>query len=547
MRPTLTVAGCACALALMFSVPAAAVPRGSLHALAAPRYAAGGPGAVVLVRQQSKVLLRRAYGMANIELRVPMRADYVFRVGSISKTFTAVAIMQLAERGALDLDAPVRRYLPALPASWDAVTIDHLLRHASGIPNLESMPGFGTFQLQERTLDDVIAWFSKVPLEFAPGTATRYSSSGYIVLGKLIETASRQSYEAYLKQHIFAPLGLRHTAYGNQENVVAGMVSGYRNRSKTAGFIAMSVPHGAGALISTADDLAAFTLALHGGRLVSAASYARMTTPRSTGGADDIRFGYGLVVRTAGGQKLVGHSGGIEGFSADVEYDPRSKAVAVVLQNSQDDPESASRLSSALMARAFGVAMPSPRPVTLSPSRLQALTGVYPTTTTSRVIRYQKGRLTEQFNGGAPTALAMASTSEAFIPGTGRRLRFTLKNGRANSVQAYADGMPDGELALRANEDTSSHAVSAAAFAELAGEYRLTDSMDLTLSQKDGHFFMQASGQPPLEIFAESAMRFAAREVLISIEFARDSAGKVSHLTLYQGEAAIPAPRKHSQ
>jgi D-alanyl-D-alanine carboxypeptidase len=322
------------------------------------------------------------------------------------------------------------------------------------------------------------------------------------------------------------------------------MVSGYQNRRRKAGFIAMSVPHGAGALISNADDLARFTLALHGGRLVSPASYTRMVTPHAASDGEQIRFGYGLVLRNVGGQKLIGHNGGIEGFSADVEYDPAAKSVAVVLQNTQDDAENASRLTLALMARAFGKRVQSPRAVKLAPSQLQALAGVYPAVATSRVIRYQNGLLTEQFNAGAPVALAMASATEAFIPGSDRRLRFTLKNGRAVSVQAYAGGQPDGELAMRAEDIGPSHAVGETEFAQLAGDYQLTDRMDLTISQRDGRFFMQASGQPTLEIFAQSPMRFAAREVLISIEFTRDSAGKVSHLTLYQGDAVVEAPRK---
>lgn len=540
MRPTITVAGCACALALFFSTPATA----SLHAVAAPRYAAASPGAVVLVRQQDKVWLRRAYGMANVELGVPMRPGHVFRVGSISKTFTAVAVMQLAERGALELGAPVRRYLPALPASWDAVTIEHLLQHRSGIANLEHMPGFAAFQLQTRTLDEVIEWFSKAPLDFAPGTGSRYSSSGYIVLGKLIETVSQQRYEDYLQQHIFKPLGMRHTAYGHEGAVVKGMVSGYQHRARKAGFISMSVPHGAGALISNADDLARFTLALHGGRLVSAASYARMVTPHAGSAGERIRFGYGLVLRNAGGQELIGHSGGIQGFSADVEYDTAARSVAVVLQNTEDDADSASRLATALLAQAFGKPFAQPRAVVLRPAQMQALAGVYPAVATSRVIRYHNGVLTEQFNGAAPVALAMASATDAFVPGSDRRLHFTLKGARAVSVQAYASGQPDGELAQRADDTAPSHAVSAADFSKLAGDYQLTENMELRISQQDGRFFMQASGQPPLEMFAQSPTRFAAREVLISIEFSRNSEGKVSHLTLYQGDVAMPAPRK---
>lgn len=539
MQSIKRVAVCACALAL--SVQASAVQPEAIHV---PRYETRGPGAAVLVRRQDKDLVRQAYGQASIELDVRMRPDHVFRIGSISKTFTAVAVMQLAERGLLVLTDPVRRYLPSLPASWEKVTVEHLLAHASGIPNLEEMSGFAAFQTQEHTLDEVIDWFSNQALAFEPGTATRYSSSGYIVLGKLIESLSGQRYQDYLQQHILQPLGLRHTAYGTETNVVPDMVDGYRDRHRKAGFISMSVPHGAGALVSNADDLAAFTLALHGGKLVSRASYLRMITPYRTHDGAQAEFGYGLVLRTVGGQRLLGHSGAIEGFSADVEYEPASKTVVVVLQNSQDDPERASRVALALMAQATGKALPAGRAVPVSPARLRALVGTYPTVNSSRVIGMENGHLTESLNAGAPTVLSMASSTEAFVPGSDRRLLFTLENGRAISVQPYRGSEPDGNPAMRGDEAQPMYPMDAATFADLAGQYQLTDRLQLMVSQQDGRFFLQATGQPALEIFPHSPTRFSARDVLISVEFKRDASGKISHLMFYQGDVAIPAPRK---
>lgn len=342
-----SLAAGACALVFAFA-HAAPAPDG-MDALVASHYRSAEPGAVVLVSQAGMVLLRKSYGMASLELDVPMQPDHVFRIGSISKTFTAVAVMQLVDRGALALDAPIGRYLPHTPASWAKITVEHLLVHAAGIPNLEHAPGFKGFQVHPRSVDEVIAYFRDEPLDFVAGTKTSYSSSGYIVLGKLVEVVSGQRYEDYLLANIIKPLGLSHTAYGTETRVVRGMVTGYQDRDARAGFVSMTVPHGAGALISNADDLARFADALHNGRLVSAASYARMVKPYVTSLGKTTIFGMGLVLRELDDKILIGHNGAIEGFSADLEYEAESRTTVVVLQNQDGNAGLATRVSERLM------------------------------------------------------------------------------------------------------------------------------------------------------------------------------------------------------
>ena len=380
MHPIAHVVAGACALALIIAAPicgAAPLPA-KFDALAAPHFAASAPGATVVVLQAEQLLLRKAYGLANVELKVPMRADYVFRIGSISKTFTAVALMQLVDRGKLLLAAPISRYLPSSPPSWSKITVEHLLVHASGIPDLEGAPSFATFQTQSRTLDEVIAYFRDEPLDFAPGSRTRYSSSGYIVLGKLIEAVSDQSYGQYLQDHIVRRLGLRHTALGSDTAIVPGMATGYQNAAKKPGYLSMTVPHAAGALISSADDLARFTLALHNGKLLSASSYERMVRPYRTSTGVQSAFASGLYLRYLHGKTMMGHNGAIEGFSTDVEYEADSKTVVVVLQNTMDNPDSARRLAKHLVALALGKPLQAPRAVAVDSKLLEALAGTYP-------------------------------------------------------------------------------------------------------------------------------------------------------------------------
>lgn len=326
------------ALILCFPLAAMAAPPdtldGALDRIIAARFKPALPGVAALVAKDGRTILRRAYGMANIELGVPMRPEHVFRIGSTTKLFTATAIMLLVDEGKVALDAPVKRYLPDAPAEWDRVTIEHLLTHTSGIPNLSMDSGYWrTTARLEHTPDELVAPVRERPLEHAPGARFAYNNTGYNLLGLVIEKVSGEGYYAFLERRIARPLGLAHTREGSDKAIIPGLVTGYWNGPAPALPLAASNFYAAGGLVSTVDDLAAFMLALQSGKLVSPAGVRRMNTSYVLPDGKATDYGYGTWLRTVDGKHLVGHGGYVMNFYSQLEMDVDSGIVAVTLHN----------------------------------------------------------------------------------------------------------------------------------------------------------------------------------------------------------------------
>jgi len=284
----------------------------------------------VLVARDGKIVLDKAYGMANIELDVPNTPDTKFRLGSITKQFTAASILLLEERGKLKIDDRVKTYLPDAPMSWDRITIYNLLTHTSGIPNFTAMPDYNTIKLSSRSASSAVAAFRDRPLDFGPGEKMSYSNSGYLVLGDIIEKVSGQSYEQFVAANIFAPLGMKDSGYDSNTAIIKHRASGYTKQPDgyvNATYIHMSIPHAAGALYSTTHDLLKWEQALFAGKVVSKASLDRMTTPFKND------YAFGLTSRVVKERRVIAHSGGIDGFNTAMAYYPESRTVIIVLSN----------------------------------------------------------------------------------------------------------------------------------------------------------------------------------------------------------------------
>lgn len=283
-----------------------------------------------LVAHNGKVVLSKGYGSADLEWDIPNSPSTKFRLGSITKQFTAASILLLEERGKLKTDDLVKKYMPDAPAAWDKITIFNVLTHTSGIPSFTSFPDYQSTEATPVTPEKLVARFKDKPLDFQPGEKWSYSNSGYVLLGYLIEKISGQSYADFVQQNIFTPLGMKDSGYDSNSAVIMHRASGYaRDAGKivNAGFIHMSIPFSAGALYSTTEDLLRWEEGLFGGKLLSAASLQKMTTPFK----ED--YAFGLAVATANGHKMIAHDGGIEGFNTSLAYYPDDKLVVAVLGN----------------------------------------------------------------------------------------------------------------------------------------------------------------------------------------------------------------------
>lgn len=294
----------------------------------------------VRIARGDEILFERAYGSANLELDVPNQSETVFRIGSLTKQFTAAAVLQLQEQGKLSVDEPLERFLPDYPGG-DAITLHQLLSHTAGVPELLTLPAVADNATRPFTLDALIATFKDLPLDFAPGSRYSYSNSGYVLLSKVIEVVSGQPYEDYLRAHIFEPLGLTHTAYDNAKTVVEQRASGYVYLGRdyvNADYVDLSIPTGAGALHSTVGDLHLWNQALLEPTIITEASRNAMIAPvvLTDPVQGDEFYGYGLFSTRLHGRAFVGHNGGIDGFSAALGSYPEDDLEIIVLLNVQD-------------------------------------------------------------------------------------------------------------------------------------------------------------------------------------------------------------------
>ena len=217
-----------------------------------------GFGGSILVAQNGQPVVSKGYGMANIELAAPNTPQTVFRLGSVTKQFTAMAIMMLQERGKLRVSDPVCQYLTDCPAAWQPLTIRQLLTHTAGIPNYTNFPDFARTAVLPTSSADMIGMLRDKPLEFAPGEKFAYSNSGYYVLGIIIERASGKTYADFLQANIFTPLAMSNTGYDNPSTIIRNRAAGYaRQAGETvnAAYMDMTIPFAAGARHSMTDDL----------------------------------------------------------------------------------------------------------------------------------------------------------------------------------------------------------------------------------------------------------------------------------------------------
>ena len=283
----------------------------------------------VLVTRAGETLLDRGYGSASLELDVPNTPAMRFRIGSITKQFTAAAVLLLEERGRLRITEPLARYLPEVPATRAPITLYQLLTHTSGLPNMTSLGDFQTWKVQPTSPKQAIERLRDLPLDFAPGEKHAYSNSNYLILGAVIERIADRKYAAFMQDNVFAPLGLRDTDVDNQLDIVPRRAAGYHRFLGTffnATYTDMSVPHSAGAMYSTTHDLRRWIESLLAGKLLSSATVARMITPEQNG--------YALGVRVLESpRKVIQHGGAIAGFSAMLSHYPDDQTTIVVLAN----------------------------------------------------------------------------------------------------------------------------------------------------------------------------------------------------------------------
>ena len=374
---------------------------------------------VVLIAKGDRILLRKGYGMANYELNVPNSPETVFRIGSITKVFTALSVLQLEEKGLLKVSDPVAKYVPEMPQGWNEITIHELLCHKSGIPDFASAKAYSDFN-DPRHVENALKENADKPLVNKPGEVLRYSNSGYILLGRVIEKVSGKTYEEYLNENIFKPAGMTHTTVDHATEVVHERASGYRFDGETV----VNAPYGdpvygaaAGALRSTVDDLYRFDRTLKAGKLFSKAitekawtAYGLWTAPLPLPLEAD--YGYGWMMGDTFGHRYGGHGGWVNGFVSQFTRYPDDDEVLIVLWNFETS--NIFSLNHDLEAIMFGqkYEVPVARPIVHpEPEKLARYVGDYQVGPMTVQITMRNGKL-YAFGGGQPVPYGLIAVSD---------------------------------------------------------------------------------------------------------------------------------------
>lgn len=379
----------------------------------------------VLIAREDKVILSKGYGLANVELATPNTPQTKFRLGSITKQFTAAAIMQLQERGKLKVNDPVCKYLSDCPPTWSEITIHHLLTHTAGLPNYTSLPSYRENMTVPITNQSLLARFRDKPLDFKPLEKWNYSNSGYFMLGIIIEKLSGESYESFVQKNIFDPLRMKDSGYDRHAYILKQRATGYslqNGKQINSAYLDMTQPGAAGALYSTVEDLFLWNEALFSDRLLSAKSRELMLTPVKN------NYGYGVTINQQFNRKVVAHGGGINGFSTYLLRFPDEKVTIVVLRNIDYGVPGPGRIAQDMAAILFGEKYEIPRPQVIAkvdPKIYDAYVGQYELApNVFFTVTRESDRLMIQLTGQPPAELFPESETKFFVKVVDARFTF---------------------------------------------------------------------------------------------------------------------------
>jgi CubicO group peptidase (beta-lactamase class C family) len=510
-------------------------------------FLSNGPGAVALIVNNGKVIYSRAFGMANIELAVPMDTTKLFRIGSITKQFTASAILKLVEEGKLSLKDEITKFIPDYPTRGYHITIEHLLTHTSGIKSYTDMSEW-TEEVQKRSFTprSLIGWFRDQPSDFAPGEEFRYNNSAYCILGYIIEKVSGKSYASYLQDEIFTPLGLKHTFYDSTNVIIPNRANGYEKTNgsiENARYLDMSQPYSAGALLSNASDLYKWTKAVMEGKLIPNELRSRAQTPYKLNNGKLINYGYGWFLLNIKGVPSIEHGGGINGFSTYCLYLP-SRDIFVTLLTNCTHTEVAD-----LAVKMAALALNNPyfnQSIKLPIDSLQKYQGVYLSNDKEEsIVRLKDTCLYGWINGSKRLKFTASGKDRFFVDGS-----FTSFEFYRNSKNEI-DSMTSLDRAAVIHWTKTSKPLPSIKYEQLQepvlmkyiGEFRLFKDFNIAIRMRDKKLYAKGTGQSEFELYAKSENTFVTEDGDIQFEFPKSINGRVNKFTLYQGDKVMHAER----
>ena len=512
------------------------------------------PGAAVLVAQNGAVLFKKGYGLADAAHDARFAPDTESRIGSVTKQFTASAILKLQEQGKLNVQDKLAKYFPDFPRG-DEVTLHHLLTHTSGIRSYTDKPGFMDKVTSPIAPDDLIKSFQNDAYDFDPGKKWRYDNSGYFLLGRIIEKVSGQSYGEFLRKNFFEPLGMTNTGVYRAGLSLQHEALGYQftgGRFTNALNWDMSWAGGAGVLYSTVEDLYRWNEGVFGGKVLKEASLkAAWTTVKTEDNKDDDSgngYGYGWSSTHMRGAQEISHSGGLNGFSSFLMRLPRENFTVAILANAEPGAPGVepARLAHLVTEIYLGEKL-APCPIhqvnpSVSPAAFDALVGRYDYGMAVMTVTKAGRHLYAQLSGQPRIEIFPTSSTEFFWKVVDAQVTFVKDDqGKVTKAIHHQGGHTINAPRL---EDLKEVKVDAATYDAFVGKYDYGEgNAILTVSREGDHLFAQLTGQPKFEIYPKSPTEFFWKVVDAQVQFVKNDAGKITKAIHHQGGQTLEAPK----
>jgi CubicO group peptidase (beta-lactamase class C family) len=499
-------------------------------------------GATALIARKGTVIYKKAFGMANLELNVPMQVDNVFRIGSITKQFTAVSILQLKEQGKLDLQDDIKKFIPDYPTHGYTITVEQLLNHTSGIKSYTNMNEWdGQVQRKDFTPAALVDYFKNQPMDFAPGTKWEYNNSGYVLLGFIIEKVSGKTYQQYIVDNIFKPLGMTNSYYGEDSPLIKNRVPGYdpgKDGVVNTNYLSMTQPYAAGSLLSTVDNLFKWHQGLHAYKIVKKEILDKAFVASKLVNGKPTNYGYGWFLGNLQGSPTIEHGGGINGSLTNAIYLPNEDVFVTVFSNCTCKPPSevSTKIAGLIINKPFG----EQKEITLTGVDLNKYTGVYENEEgEQRVIRIDSNRLTSQRGGSTLYKIKPYAKNKYFFENSMSLLEFTEDASGNITGHKFSSGTEPETYWKKTNKSIEATPkeiqVDEKLISAYAGDYELQPNFIITVTTEGNKLFAQATGQPKFELFATTETLWFLKVVDAKVEFVKDNTGKVTKLILNQG------------
>ena len=509
-----------------------------LNSYISSQHTSNTPGLSVLVAKNGKPIYTNGFGMASLELDVKAEPKHVFEIGSITKQFTAVAILMLEEQGKLSVDDDITKFIPDYPTQGKTITVHQLLNHTSGIKSYTNLPSFLVMARKDMTPTELIDTFKNEPMEFDPGTQFNYNNSGYILLGHIIEVVSGTTYEEFIETNIFDKLNMSNSSYGSMTTIIPNRASGYsqaENGYKNAEYLSLTLPYAAGSIMSTTADLLKWQNAISANTLIKRSSLEKAINGSTLENGEKIDYGYGWYTGNIRDSKTVEHSGGIFGYTSNGIFLPDENIYIIGLSNC--DCGNVSGITKNIAAIVLGKPfLMKEDAITLKAEKLKKWVGAYEFSNgVIRHITLENSQLFSLREGSRSLEIYPMTETNFIFDGGDTEYNFYSENGnRMVKMQVNGETLIGKGIDKEVPDERLEITLAPEVLESYVGVFQIQPGFSIAISVKDNKLFALPTGQGEVELYAEEKDKFFLKVVTADVHFTRDADGNVESLTLFQ-------------